>query len=457
MVERSEQEGERIAALAARLRASGTLGRSDLMNLLFEFLLDQSIAGRSPKEIEVAQEVFGKDSRFDMGQDASVRVYIHRLRRKLEEVGFDPNGERLTIPRGEYRVAIQSADAPVAAEELDEPDPADLAILAKKPRRRWWMAATLCLALAVGVAIGALVSNARDPSPGLSALGRTSFWRPLVESTRPTLLVVGDYYIFGDAPKSFEITRLIREFSINSREDLDEYMMTNPSAAEHYVNLDLYYLPVSVADALRDLLPLANGFTARGNGGFHPLVITTSRLTPEILKRANILYSGYFSSLGLLRSPLFQASGFNIGDSYDELIDRATGKHYLSDWQTQTDTQTPRRDYAYLATFPGPSGNRVWIVAGTRDPAVMQASEIAGDKAQLDLIQSRAGKAEAFEALYEVSTLGTLNVSSRLVVARPIKPNGIWQPNTMPSAFPDQMPPPDKANFDDGHLPPQHR
>jgi hypothetical protein len=169
-----------------------------------------------------------------------------------------------------------------------------------------------------------------------------------------------------------------------------------------------------------------------------------SRLTPEFLKRGNVIYVGFLSSLGLLRDPVFKASGFAVGSSYDELIDRKSGKHYVSDVES-AGSHAPRRDYAYLASFPGPSGNRVIVVAGTRDAAVMQAAEVAADKAQLELIAKRAGDGSAFEALYEVWTLGTLNTGSNLLVARPLKVDGLWQSRGEPETFPDQLPTPAPA------------
>ena len=72
---------ESLQALAHRIRATGALGRSQLIQKLFDFLIECSATGRAPKETEVAIEVFGKDTGFDVAQDAMVRVYVHKLRR----------------------------------------------------------------------------------------------------------------------------------------------------------------------------------------------------------------------------------------------------------------------------------------------------------------------------------------------------------------------------------------
>src|SRR5258706_9997424 len=109
--------GERdTAELGAGLRARQARGRSDSLNRLFDYLAQRAAAGARPKEFEVAAAVFGRDSGFDGSQDATVRVAVHRLRRKLEEFYAGPGRDepvRLSIPRGEYRIVAEAS--PVAA------------------------------------------------------------------------------------------------------------------------------------------------------------------------------------------------------------------------------------------------------------------------------------------------------------------------------------------------------
>ena len=45
----------------------------------------------------------------------------------------------------------------------------------------------------------------------------------------PILVVIGDYYIFGEVDKrDGDIKRLIRDFTVNSNKDLDELVMYHP-------------------------------------------------------------------------------------------------------------------------------------------------------------------------------------------------------------------------------------
>jgi len=97
---------DRLAAHGDRIRRSGALGKSQQINRLFDLLLERSLAGVAPKEVEIAQIVFGKSADADLASDATVRVHVHRLRKKLEELPPDENGERLALSRGQYRLVV---------------------------------------------------------------------------------------------------------------------------------------------------------------------------------------------------------------------------------------------------------------------------------------------------------------------------------------------------------------
>ncbi len=138
---------ESLQALADRIRAIGALGRSQLIQKLFDFLIECSATGRAPKETEVAIEVFGKDVGFDVAQDAMVRVYVHKLRRKLEEY-YSAAGRsdpfQLTIPKGAYRIVINDREASAAGRD------AAAAARARRVRQRPGTHALACHAAGCG-------------------------------------------------------------------------------------------------------------------------------------------------------------------------------------------------------------------------------------------------------------------------------------------------------------------
>jgi hypothetical protein len=386
---------------------------------LFDFLLQRSLEGRVPKEIEIAQEVFDKTTDFDMMLDASVRVYIHRLRRKLgEHYGRALAGsDRVSIPLGEYRMVLATAGSEDEAPEQVEATkraPAEVRFTS-----RVWV---IVAAFAMINAFAWFLFAGRPPTDA-GAIS-SALWVPLAENRRPTLIVLGDYYIFGEAADGIVVSRLVRDFSINSREDLDQHLMLNPDKVGRYVDVNLHYLPTSSGRALRSLLPVVNA--AAGNSVMRPGVESMSDVKPEFFKEANIVYVGFLSGLGALQDPLLRASGFEIGDNFDELIDKASGRRFKSDWGVVADGKVPQRDYGYIASLRGPTGNRILIIAGTRDPAVVQMAEVAADRKQLEAIDIK-DNGGAFEALFEVRTLGNLNLGSSLILARPMRAESIWQ------------------------------
>src|SRR5215813_10925463 len=99
---------------AEQIRASEVLGRSDQLRRLFDYLVECSRTGKVPKESVIAVDVFGRGTDFDVSQDAAVRVYIHKLRRKFEEFYAEHpeiGPERLAIPKGEYRLILEQPAA----------------------------------------------------------------------------------------------------------------------------------------------------------------------------------------------------------------------------------------------------------------------------------------------------------------------------------------------------------
>jgi hypothetical protein len=261
----------------------------------------------------------------------------------------------------------------------------------------------------------------------LMAARRSAPWSQLLKSDAPTLLVMGDYYIFGETDECAGVDRLVREYSINSREDLDAWLMDNPTAMGTYRDLDLYYLPVGAASALRNVTPILAGGASRPE---NLRVVMASDLTPEMLKRNNMDYLGYISGLGVLRGPVFAGSRFRIGDTYDELYDSRTKVTYVSQEGGPSKGEASHRDYGYVAAFKGPEGNRILIIAGVRDTGLMQAAEALASPTRLKALTRAAGKGDSFEALYEAQGIQRSSLSGRLVVAAPRSATNPWSSET---------------------------
>ena len=130
----------------------------------------------------------------------------------------------------------------------------------------------------------------------------SAVWAPLLEDDLPITIVIGDYYLLGEAnPRTGHIDRLVREFFINSHEDFRDHAELNPQLMQRYRNLDLTYLPAASAFALQDVVPVL--------GTAKPVrVVLMSQLDANALKNSHIVYIGYVSGLGMLGDRVFAAS-----------------------------------------------------------------------------------------------------------------------------------------------------
>jgi hypothetical protein len=362
------------AALAeiARVRASGVLGGSGRLLELFEFLAQRSAEGRPPKEAEIALAVFGKAGPDSMRDDPVARVYIHRLRKRLDDFYLRhgmPNGVRLDIPKGDYRIACSRGDANDAGLETEAQVEPELVSEAPPQRKmRWGLIAAGLAVLAIGGNIAAWSVFANRPAAESKQLAESGMWAEIAKSNRPLLIVVGDYYMFGEYEDRTKLKRLIRDFAINSKEDLADSQWSNPKDFDRYSDVALQYLPASAAFALADLAPLIRE-------GRKVQVTLSSNMPLDRMKTDDIIYVGLLSGLGPLRDPVFSTSRFALGKSYDQIIDVKAGRAYNSEAFLAAPSDEMYRDYGFFSSFAGPTGNRIVILSGSRDTAVMGVAD----------------------------------------------------------------------------------
>jgi hypothetical protein len=415
-----------------RIQASGVLGEAK-MRRLFDYLVTSSLAGASPKEITIAIDVFGKGPDFDVSQDALVRVYMHKLRRTLEEFYAAHRGEGITplrIPRGEYRLTPAPLNAgPSGGASVPATAPVPLAASAPPAAHRLTRQPFPGLIALVGIAAaGAALAvlallfafgilRWRAPPTDLDLARANPIWSAILKDDRPLLVVVGDYYLIGETDDSMEVKRLIREYSVNSKDDLDNYLKQHPDAADRYMDVGMRYLPTSVAFALRDVMPVLD------TGKRRVSLSMMSAVTPATLKSANIVYIGYLSGLGIMQQLVFAGSRFAIGQSYDELLDTKTKHLYISQTASQnigvpqsTGKESSYRDYGFFSSIHGPGGNTIIVISGTRDEGVRQTAEAFTSPAKLQEMRQQADAAPTFDALLEVSALDGVNLSGKVLL-----------------------------------------
>ncbi len=398
-----------FAAEVERVRASNLFGRATQLQRLFDYLVACQAEGRVPKEMEVAVHGFGRGADFDVAQDATVRVTAHKLRKRLEDFYRQEvplAAAQLTVPRGEYRLILEVTPAGTAAPVLA----GWRRLLPANPRER--VAAVLIGVLSLATVALLLLLVARpEVDSRLAAVRNSPLWAPLLTDELPVQLVLGDYYIFGERGESGDIRRLVRDFNVNSRQDLEQGFLSDPARATRFADLNLGYLPTSSAQALREVLPVLVA------SGKHVSLTLASELDPSTIKTTHIVYIGYLSALGMLMDVAMAGSRYSFGGSYDELVDAITGSAWVSEAGEPHAPAERYRDFAYLAGFRGPGGHQHLVIAGTRDTGLMQAAESASDLASLQALEAKDLDWQGFEALYEVQSINGVNVEARLIEA----------------------------------------
>ncbi|MEJ2408980.1 MAG: hypothetical protein P8Y48_06460 [Novosphingobium sp.] len=396
--------------------------RSDRLLRLFDYLLDKTLAGEAPSERQIGLEAFNDGGACEGGQDANVRVYVHRLRKVIDTAFADSAGPKLNIPVGEYCIRLIDDDgADGDGDDESGPD-------ADRPfaswRRYWRVVALVSVLFAVAVTGWLWLSSAPPP------LSQTLTWRSFTESHRPLILVVGDYYLYAKLDASTAdagaAPELVWDKTVPTREDLTILQMLDPARAPTLVDYNQQFVSSGTIEALSTLragfaqLP---SLLRRG-----PKLVAASQLTPEMLKSSDIIYIGQFSGMPvLLRDPLEQGSGFRIDPGFDGLTAKAGSKRYQSDGMVLTDERIARRDFAYLAGVPGPAGNQLLVVAGVGDAGVKEAANLAVNLAQMKHLGLDSAKLKnGFEALYRVRTIENVNVGSTQILDRPLHSGGIW-------------------------------
>ena len=202
---------DELNALAERIINSGVLGRSKKYGAILRYLVECTLEGQSPKEAAIAVDVLGKDAEFDVGKDSIVRVHIYHLRNKLaiyySDLGLKEK-YRLDIPKGQY----------VITTSLNEEKPELAVSVTGKPLQRSsftpWLAALVVFLLILNFFPDDELADSAGFSSPLSVVQP---WQSLLDDELPILLVIGDYYIFGEVDENGNVLRMVREFDINSR------------------------------------------------------------------------------------------------------------------------------------------------------------------------------------------------------------------------------------------------
>ncbi|MBX2858724.1 MAG: hypothetical protein KTR17_08680 [Cellvibrionaceae bacterium] len=441
----TQANAAQVLAQVERINASQAIGRSQTYKRLLTFLVDcelkNSVEGSgqfTPKEFDIATKIFNRDKDFDANEDASVRVYVSNLRKKLEKYYRESQHQedfQIKIPRGSYKpelVTNTELDAGTAAHTLPL-SVTDSGKATASPRRlQWFWLAVFALLLSLSANLYLYFKTASPSAPSAELEPASSgkrvirpqqhiLWRSLLSADRPLLIVHGDFFVFKETDDETGKTRTIRDRDINNQQDFEAYLREFPAKRDKTFENRSPLIIKSNVVAMGHLIPLVSGSQAVS-------VKLASQLSPQDLSDYNIIFVGLYKTLGSL-SHYFQGSRYRLSDDNNRLIKRDNNKAYYF----FGDAKQEHIDYGLLGKFKGPSGNTILIVSGFSDTAVIQIIKNIGDPESLAAIdqqlldeQPNLSFADSLELLFEVSGYDRTDLAAKIISHNSLDQDAIW-------------------------------
>jgi len=401
----------------AKLLTSHTLHGSESLCKLLRYLADHSLEhpGTSPKEYQIATEVFGRPGDFDPHLDSTVRVQAGRLRGKLAEyyASEGPDDQILVdIPRGTYALAFherpQGAGRNHAAALHDSP----LETASAGQASRKWFAALLlvsvALSAAVAVATNRLLSR-RTAEAGLGAeypdtpTALRVFWKGFLTAPQEPWVIFSNAAFVGRPDSGMRYYNSARDGHAHI---LDHYTGVGEVLAVHALD--------TVFDKLHQQIRVKRG----------------SLFSLDDAKNNDLIFIGSPSeNLTLLEIPstkefVFKqiSSGPRAGNVEIVNVHPESGepKSYLASPSDETLTE----DYSVVALIRGLNPSRsALILAGTTTIGTQAAVEYVCQQDSLQelllrLSVSNSGELKPFEAVIHVKVARGVPVGTELVALR---------------------------------------
>ncbi|GAC1674815.1 MAG: hypothetical protein PVS2B2_09260 [Candidatus Acidiferrum sp.] len=414
MTERAQYLGQ-----IEKLVASHTLHGSESLCKLLRYLAAQSLdhPGASPKEYQIATEVFARQQDFDPHLDSMVRVQAGRLRTKLAEYYASEGVEDqilIEIPKGNYILTFHARTPHPSRNNAGTAPDGPAPVSAQGQRARGWLPALMALSLIV-TAILAIVADryllpSGKPGEARSANQATEapaafriFWRGFLTEPQEPWVVFSNAAFVGrpdtgmryyDAPRDAQ-TRI-----------LDHYTGVGEVLAVHALD--------KVFGLLHQNLRVKRG----------------SLFSLDDAKNNDLIFIGSPSeNLTLLEIPgtkdfLFQKASSKISEGEVEIVNVHPRAGEPGNFRASPPNETLTEDYSVIALKPGLNpAHSVLILAGTTTIGTQAAAEFVCQQNSLEeLLQrlsvSNSGELKPFEAVIRVKVTHGVPISTELVALR---------------------------------------
>ena len=359
-----------------------TFANGELYKSILKYLFACYNQKYMPSEIDIAVHVFGKKNDFDPAADTLVRVYLYRLRKKLDSYynGLGKHDKtRLSIPKGHYYLEF----IPNIEEHRG-----------KKSNGRTlltFVTAGLILILIVLLIISWKKNRLLPGQASSQNFAKNSFlWSDFIKSDLQTSFVIGELFAFYLSKNEFNHEWLIRDDQINSYDELNKF------ANKATLNPSDVYLPgwdIIPKEAAINLLKIKDVLA----GIKTPLdVKITSEVTLDEIRNSNIIYLGHFHNLGHLKAYLpnkrvHQITKYSPGQKHPERFIRISTTEIDTLYQFSfqySQESAMNHDFVLLSKVPGPNDNTLLFIVSFLPLGRLEIVKMLTDKQLLSQIES---------------------------------------------------------------------
>lgn len=417
----ADVDREAIRGHLEKLLISDQLGKSEASRKLLIYLVERSLHEHTPKEVEIAVDVFGKGASFNGAEDSVVRVAVRTLRQKLAEyyaAAGENDGLQFVIPKGGYRLTVvpvpAQSSAPAVGTAAAAMAGAGITGTGTPVRLRRWAFGAVLLLLALSL-LGNLVLWSRDApapvDPTRARIRSSPVWADVVASQRPLTIVLGDLFMFTQVDSRTGRTLTVRDTQINSSEELRAFLASNPAFAAERGQRYVSMVQKSAAVGMASILQIVD------RPGRHIEVTVRDELQAEQILNNDIIYVGPLTGLGPLLGYYQSRSRYRYNPADSTLTNIESHKAFSPEGTLSAE----RVDYALAAKFAGPNGNHLIVLtSGVRNAGLLQVVRMMTSPAGLDRLERRlrgrpGALPDSFEALLTVAGFRQTDLSADIV------------------------------------------
>jgi hypothetical protein len=388
-----------------KLLASEQMQKADASRKLLAYLAERSIRQETPKELEIAVDVFGRNASFNGAEDSLVRVHVRTLRQRLAEYYAGAGREdsvHFEIPKGAYRLLV------VPQTQQPQPSPPPPTRTAFN-RTALVLSALLLASLLLNVYQWRRLAEPQDSTA--ASVRESAIWGGLLASDRTLTIVLGDMFMFSQLDPKTGRTQTVRDPAINSSAELRAFLASNPSLASERGQREATLILKSAAVGMASILPIVD------RPGRRVEIRLPDELQAEDIRHNDIVYIGPFVRLGPLAGHYLRHSRYRYDTASGSLTDTVSHKDFVP----AGELADQRTDYGIAAKFRGPTGNQIMVLAAmARNAGLLQivktltsAEGLEGFHAALDA--NADVPADSFEALLAVTGFRRTDLGAEVI------------------------------------------